>query len=442
MLPSANSDLAVKEGSSTATSVRYRVLWLTVLLYAITYMDRVCMYAAAPVLSKDFGFDKLTIGIIFSAFAWGYSLFQVPSGWLVDRVGPRRMLSAIVVWWSAFTVLTAAAWSAPSLIVVRFLFGVGEAGAFPSATRAFSRWLATSERGFAQGVTHSGSRLSGALTHAVTAALIASWGWRMPFVLFGAVGMFWSVIWFHWYRDRPEDHPGVSASELAWINEGKTLVQTRKSRLSWKKLLSSGNMWCVCTMYFCYGYVLWIFLSWLPTYFAEVRGFGLVKSGVYTAIPLLAGTLTNSLGGWLSDRLYVRTGNLRFSRRLISLVGFGVAVVFVALGVLAQNPLMAVLSMSLAVAGLELTTGVSWAVPLDVAPDHSGTVSGLMNMFGNIGGALSPIIVALLLERFQSWTPPFILASFLCLVAAVLWLKIDPTKSVLEDSAPGTVTLA
>ena len=407
-----------------------------VLLYAITYMDRVCISAAAPVMSKEFGFDRFTVGVIFSAFAWGYSLLQIPSGWLADRIGPRRILSVIVLWWSAFTILTPVAWSATSMIVIRFLFGVGEAGAFPSATRAFSRWLATSERGFAQGITHSGSRLSGALTYAVTAALIATWGWRMPFVLFGCIGILWVVVWFSWYRDRPEDHPGVSASELEWINAGKSQESERR-RLSWKKLLTSPNIWYVCVMYFCYGYVLWIFLSWLPSYFSEVRGFGLVKSGIYTAIPLLAGTVTNSLGGWFSDRLFMRTQNLRYSRRVVAVSGFGVAVIFVTLGVLASSPLLAILSMSLGVAGLELTTGVSWAIPLDIGRDHSGTVSGVMNMFGNLGGALSPILFAVLLKTFNSWTPPFILASILCLVAGLLWFKIDPTLSVEEEMAEG-----
>jgi nitrate/nitrite transporter NarK len=191
-------------------------------------------------------------------------------------------------------------------------------------------------------------------------------------------------------------------------------------------------MWFVCIMYFCYGYVLWIFLNWLPTYFSEVRGFSLVRSGIYAGIPLLAGTVTNGLGGWLSDRLYLRTRNLCFSRRIISVIGFSVAVAFVALGVMASSPGLAILWMSIAVAGLELTTGVSWALPLDIAPDHAGTVSGVMNMFGNLGGALSPIVFALLLERFNSWTPPFLLASGLCVVAGLAWFKIDADVAVVN----------
>lgn len=430
---SSNAKQAAK-AVAPATSVRYRVLWLAVLLYAITYMDRVCIYAAMPVIARELSFDKITQGLIFSAFAWGYSSLQVPSGWLADRMGPRRMLSGIVVWWSAFTVFTASAWDTASFVVIRVLFGAGEAGAFPSATRAFSRWLATSERGFAQGVTHSGSRLAGALTHGLVAAMIAVWGWRTPFVVFGFVGFAWAAVWFFWYRDRPEEHAGVSPSELQWINDGK-IATGKRSALSWRKLLCHANMWRLCVMYFCYGYVLWIFLSWLPTYFAEVRGFGLVKSGLYTMIPLLAGTVTNSLGGWLSDRLYVRTGDLRSSRRQVAIGGFGVAVVFVVLGVLAPDATLAVIAMAVAVGGLELTTGVSWAIPLDIGRDHSGTISGVMNMFGNWGGAISPLLVAWLVQRFDSWTPAFVLASFLCLVAGLLWFKIDPTVSVVEEEA-------
>ena len=422
--------LPAAEAVGRETSVRYRVLALTVALYAITYMDRVCISAAAPVIKKEYGLDNLTIGLVFSLFSWGYGLFQVPAGWLVDRIGPRRMLTAIVVWWSVFTGLTAAAWNATSLMAIRFLFGVGEAGAFPSATRAFSRWLAPSERGFAQGITHSGSRLAGSITPAATAAMIGAWGWRSVFVLFGGVGLVWAVVWFAWYRDRPEEHRAVSPAELERIASGRAQSGAAAGSLSWPALLGSAHTWYFCGMYFCYGYVLWLFLNWLPSYFTEVRHFTLLKAGIFAGIPLLAGTVTNTLGGWWSDRLYLETGNLRRSRRLVAQVGFGVAFLFVALGVLAESPVVAIVLMATAVAGLELTTGVSWAVPLDIGRDHAGQVSGLMNMFGNVGGAISPVVFALLVDTTGSWTPPFILGSALCLIAGLLWLKIDPSRPV------------
>jgi sugar phosphate permease len=419
------------EIAAARTSVRYRVLWLTVLLYGITYMDRVCISAAAPAMMKDLGFDKAKLGTVLSLFDWGYSIFQIPSGWLADRVGPRRVLAAIVLWWSAFTALTGAAWSVTSLMAVRFLFGVGEAGAFPGATRAFSRWLSASERGFAQGITHSGSRLAGGVTPAAMALLIQAWGWRQAFALFGSVGIAWAVVWYVWYRDRPEDHPGVSPSELARIRAGRTVRSGETpAALSWRVLLGDRNAWYLCAMYFCYGYVLRIFLYWLPTYFTEVRGFGLLKASVFSGLPLIAGTVTNTLGGWWSDRLYERTGRLRHSRRLVSMIGFGVAFVFVTLGVVAADPVVAIALISVGVGGLELTTGVSWAVPLDIGHDHAGKVSGLMNTFGNVGGALSSIVFGFMVQRLGSWTGGFLVGSALCLAACLLWLKIDPSRPV------------
>jgi len=390
----------------------------------------VCISAAAPVLKKEFGLDTLTLGLVFSLFGWGYGLFQLPAGWLVDRVGPRRMLPAIVVWWSLFTALTGAAWSAASLGTIRFLFGAGEAGAFPGATRAFSRWLTVSERGFAQGITHSGSRLAGSLAPGAMAALMAVWGWRPAFVLFGGVGVVWAAVWFFWYRDRPEDHPAVTPEEIAFIRSGQPAHGAPTAPLAWRALAGSTAIRYLCLMYFCYGWVLWIFLNWIPTYLVEVRGFGLVKAGVWAGLPLLAGTVTNTLGGWLSDRLYRDSGDLRRSRAVVAVAGFGTAFVFVALAVLARGPVAAIGLMAVAVAGLELTTGVSWAVPLDIGRDHAGTVAGLMNTFGNVGGALSPLGFALLLERTQSWTPGFLVGSAFCLIAAVLWLKIDPARPI------------
>jgi nitrate/nitrite transporter NarK len=198
-------------------------------------------------------------------------------------------------------------------------------------------------------------------------------------------------------------------------------------------MLRHANIWYLSLMYFCYGYVLWLFLNWLPTYFAEVRHFNLPKAGVYAMIPALAAAGTNALGGWLSDRLHERTGNLRYSRRVVAITGFVTSVVFLPLCVMADSPNMAVLAMALAFGGLELTTGVSWAVPLEVGRDQSGTVSGIMNTFGNVSAAISPLVVAGLINHFDSWTPAFVLGSVLCFVAAILWFKIDPTKPVIEE---------
>ncbi|NIP57520.1 MAG: MFS transporter [Gemmatimonadetes bacterium] len=424
--------------------------------YGNTYMDRVAIAAAAPMIREEFVLDEVTLGVVFSAFTLAYGLFQVPGGWLADRFGPRRILAGIVSYWSVFTMATAAAWNAVSLIVIRFLFGAGEAGAFPAATRAFSRWLPSTERGFAQGITHSGARLAGAVTPPLVAWMMVRWGWRWPFLLFGATGFVWGAIWFSYYRDRPEDHPGVNAAELRAIRAGResagdpgdagdpetdrgadgvdgTGGAGEETRVPWGILLRSRNMWLICAMYAAYVYTFWIFLTWIPTYLVESRGFSLLESGVYAGLPLFAGAVTNTLGGWASDRLSVRRG-LRWGRRIPAVAGFVAGVAFIVPGALAGEPLVAVACLTLAAAGLEFTTGVSWAVVIDVGQEYAGTVSAMMNMSGNLAGALSPLVFGALVQWTGRWEVPFLIAAALSLVAALLWLRIDPERSVLTGA--------
>ena len=440
--PLAGSAADVSLGSSLMqpTRVRRVVLFLLVLHYANTYMDRVAIAAAAPLIQTEFNLDQITLGIVFSAFSLAYALFQIPGGWLADRFGPRRILTAIVAYWSVFTIATAAAWSAASLIVIRFLFGTGEAGAFPSATRAFSRWLPSTERGFAQGITHSGARMAGALTPPLVAVMMLAWGWRAVFVIFGLTGFIWAAIWYWYYRDRPEDHRKVNDAELAIIHErGGDVRGALKARsahgadgvkVPWRVLLRSRNMWVICLMYFCYVYTFWIYLSWLPTYLVESRGFSILASGMFAGLPLFAGAITNTLGGWVSDRLIPRRG-LRFARRSVAMVGFIAGVVFIIPGVLVDNPYLAVMFLTLAAAGLEFTTGVSWAVVIDVGREYAGTVSAMMNMCGNLGGTLSPLLFGVLVQTTGRWDIPFLIASVLCVIAGLCWLRIDPERSVV-----------
>lgn len=426
------------------TRVRHVVVGLLVLHYANTYMDRVAISQAAPLLRGEFGLTQTELGLVFTAFTIAYALFQVPGGWLADRFGPRRILTAIVCYWSVFTMLTAFAWNKASLLGIRFLFGMGEAGAFPAATRAFSRWLPATERGIAQGVTHSGARLAGALTPPLVALMITQWGWRSAFLVFGALGYVWGGAWYWYYRDRPEDHPKIDKAELRLIQKDRKVRRESEaaavhpsadggdgSKVPWRILLTSSNMWLVCLMYFCYVYTFWIYLTWIPTYLVESRGFGIVASGIGAGLPLFAGALTNSLGGWVSDRLSARR-NLRVGRRAPAIAGFITGALFIVPGVLADDPIVAVAFLTLAAAGLEFTTGISWAVAIDVGEEHAGTVSAMMNMFGNLGGALSPLVFGVLVDWTGRWELPFLIASTLIVVAALTWLKIDPDKSVLE----------
>jgi sugar phosphate permease len=421
----------IEQRTSTikATRVRHVVLALTVAAYMITYMDRVMIASALPLIRQEFGFSVVTAGWILGSFRWAYALFQVPGGWLGDRIGPRRALSLIVTWWSIFTSTTALAWSAVSMAAFRFLFGVGEAGAFPIATRSFSRWMPPAERGFAQGITHAGSRLGAAVTPPLVVAMMAWYGWRFPFFVFGAVGLLWAAVWFLYYRDTPEEHKSVNAAEREKIQAGLGSRPLAGRPVPWRRILASPTLWLLCSMYFCYNYSLAVYLDWFPTYLKDHRGFSLKEMGFYASLPLFAGTLGDLLGGWLSDVRLRRTGRLQRARQSVAILGFLIASAGIIPATLSSSSIACVWYTCIAFFGLELTVGVSWAVALDIGGDFAGSVSAVMNMCGNLGGALSTTILGYLLRSF-GWNTPFLVASGLCLLGAVLFLKIDAGKRI------------
>lgn len=415
------------------THVRHYVLWLTVAAYMITYMDRVVISSAVPTIQKEFGFDMATMGGILAAFRWGYALFQIPGGWLGDWLGPRRALTLIVLWWSAFTSLTALSWSSMSMRAFRFLFGMGEAGAFPIATRSLSRWILPTERGYAQGITHAGSRIGAALTPPIVVWLIAEYTWRAPFFVFGTLGVFWAALWFWYYRDTPAEHQSVNSAEIDLIQSSVRVKGTGVSQsIPWGEILRSRNLWNLAMMYFCYGYCLSVYLDWFPTYLNSHRGFELKRMGYYASLPLFAGTIGDLLGGWLSDRIGHKTGDLRFARKVVAITGFLLAGAAILPATLTTDPYLCVWYSCLAFFGLELTVGVSWAVPLDIGGDYAGSVSSVMNTFGNIGGAISPSILAYLVKEY-GWNQPFLVASGVCVLGAILFARIDASKRILGD---------
>jgi sugar phosphate permease len=420
---------------------RWYILGLISLMYLITYLDRVNISTAAPVISKELGFDKITMGVIFSAFSWAYATFQVPGGWLGDRFGARNVLTIIVTYWSAMTAATAAAAGATSFIVFRFLFGIGEAGAFPVATRAMQLWYPKHERGFVQGITHSASRLGAAIAPPIVVLIMTTLGWRSVFYICGAVGIIWSVLWYFAYRNLPEEHGLVNEAELAYIRGTDATGNVnrpnigKKPSVPWGTLLRSPNMWAIMCAYFTYVYCLWIFLSWLPSYLVEFRHFTLLKVGFLASLPLWAGVVGDTVGGLATDWLLAKTGNIKFARRAVAITGMLGCAVFIVPAALATEAYTAVYCLTAAMFFLECTIGPSWAVPMDMGGEVSGTVSGMMNMAGNIGGALSPIVFGVLVQ-FGSWEAPFIVAASLLVIGAAIWgFWLDPSVSVVEKKA-------
>jgi sugar phosphate permease len=417
-------------GESRPTHVRHVVLALTVAAYVITYMDRVVISTAVPSIQKEFGFSIVTMGWILGSFQWAYALFQIPGGWFGDRVGPRRALTVIVIWWSLFTSATTLAWNAISMAAVRFLFGMGEAGAFPIATRSLSRWMLPAERGFSQGITHAGSRLGAALTPALVAFIIAGYGWRAPFVCFGMLGLLWAAVWFWYYRDSPAEHKRVNPAERELIQAGLGSGGKVRRSVPWRRILSSPQMWMICAMYFCYAYNVGVYLTWFPKYLSDHRGFSLQKMGLYASLPLLAGTVGDLCGGWVSDILARRMGDIKKARRVVAIIGFLLAAVTIVMASLTPDPLRSVYYSCLAMLGLELTVGVSWAVTIDIGGESAGSVSALMNTFGNTGGATASVLTGYLVQA-AGWNLPFLIVAGLSVVAALLFTKIDAGKPLI-----------
>jgi len=416
---------------------RWYVLLLISVMYLITYLDRVNISTAAPQISKEFGFDKITMGVIFSAFVWAYALFQVPGGWLSDRFGARGVLTGVVAYWSIMTAATAAAFSGASFILVRFLFGVGEAGAFPGATRAMQLWYPRRERGLVQGVTHSASRLGAAIAPPIVVLIMSELGWRPVFYICGAVGLLWSLWWALSYRNLPEEHHLVNQAELETIRgrgpngEINPPPMEKQTNVPWGTLVRSGNMWAIMFAYFTYVYCLWIFLSWLPSYLIEFRHFTLIKVGLFASLPLLAGVVGDTVGGVATDWLLKSTGSAKIGRRAVAITGLLGCAVCIVPAALTENAYVAVYCLTASMFFLEFTIGPSWAVPMDTGGKYSGTVSGMMNMAGNFGGAISPIVFGALVQ-VGSWEAPFIVAAALLVVGAAVWaFWLDPDKQIL-----------
>ena len=285
---------------------RHKLLAFTTILAIITYIDRVAISSAAPEVRSELGLSAVQMGWVFSAFTWAYAAFEIPSGWMGDVMGPRKVLTRIVLWWSAFTAATGLAWNFASLVVARLLFGVGEAGAFPNTSRSFAKWFPLSERGSAHGWVFMGTRMGGAITPPIVVALMTAFGWRQTFFMFGALGVVWAWFWWRWFRDEPSQHPEVNAAELALIEDSTGLERAAEIQL--ERTPVKPNLLLVYGMYFTMGYTLYFNLTWLPTYLKDARGFTLQQAGWLSAVVLFTGGVATYFGGKLTDALVKRYG--------------------------------------------------------------------------------------------------------------------------------------
>ena len=390
------------------------------LMYFITYLDRVNVSTAADGFGPEFGLNRAQIGLVFSAFAYPYLIFQIIGGWLSDRYGARRTLIACGVIWSLATALTGLAGGLTSLLLARLLLGLGEGATFPAATAAMARWVAGDQRGFAQGVTHASARIGNAAAPLIIVAVMAAEGWRASFFLCAGFSLLWVLAWTRVFTERPHDHPRITQAELDRLPTPRASA----AALDWSALFR--RMWPVTLVYFCYGWTLWLFLSWIPQYFLHSHGLDLRKSAVFASGVFLAGVVGDSLGGWVTDRILRRTGRLRAARSQMVAACMLLCLLSLLPMLFLHDLTLSAISLSAGFFFAELSIGPMWAIPMDIAPRHSGTASGMMNTGSAFAAMVSPVVSGWLIDRFGNWELPFAGSMLLMAVGALLALRMRP----------------
>jgi ACS family glucarate transporter-like MFS transporter len=403
-----------------------------------TYMDRACIASAVDYIKKDLSMSKELMGLVLGIFALGYALFQVPSGWIADKLGPRKALTIVVSVWSCFTALTGAARSAVQMLVLRFFFGVGEAGAFPGAAQAFFRWLPVKDRGLAHGINFSGSRLGAAFSLFLMPWLIRQIGWRWTFAVNGLIGIIWATVWLIWFRDNPRDNPKVNEAELDYIEKGQTSDFAAAVRASFAEVFTSLNMVLAMIQYFASNVTFFISLTWLPSYL-KTQWPDDPKAVYFSAVPLIFAAFANWVAGTMVRQLF-NEGHHVGSRRITAIVGFSLGVIGLLLATQTENLYMFVLFFSIATFGVDMTLSPSWAFCNDIGGANSGAVSGSMNMVGNIGAALSAIMFPFFQnEETGSANSFFVLAAGLNVLAIVMWCFMNQNRVSDKKLSPEAV---
>jgi MFS family permease len=421
------------------TRIRYRVVAMAILLAMVTYLDRVCISTLADEIMADLSLSERQMSLVFSAFALAYAVFEIPTAWWADRAGTRRVLTRIVVWWSCFTMATAGAWNYASLLVTRFLFGMGEAGAWPSVARTFSQWIPRRERGTVQGIFFMGAHLSGGVTPLLVVGLMQWLPWRAIFVLFGLVGLVWAACWYRWFRDDPSQHPRVNARELEWIVSGREPGAPQAAGWDyWRRLLTSRNVLALCLLYFPNSYAFYFCITWFPKYLKEQHGLTTgILLAVLSGLPLALSVLADLFGGLTTDWVVAHFGP-RAGRSLVGAGAYLVAGLFAFAAGLSGSPLVAAGLIAIVIAASMFTLGAAWGTCQDIGGNHAGVVSAAMNTSGQISTVLCPLVVIWLKDLFADWNAPLYLIGALFLGGAVAWCAVEPRRRVFD--APGAAT--
>ena len=404
------------------------VLALLCAMYFLYFVDRVSLSTVAPLIKADLRISNTQLGLAFSAFAIPYAVFQLIGGWIGDRLGPRLTLAICCAIIGMSTIITGAATGIVSLFLLRLALGFGEGAGFPTATRAMASWTPQANWGFAQGIVHSFGRIGNAVTPAIMAGLLVFCSWRVSFVFLGAVSLLWLIVWAWYFRNDPCEHFATTPADLKML----PVPASGPARpIPWLRL--ARHMLPVTIVDFCYGWTLWLFLTWIPAFFFENYHQNLQASALFSSGVLLAGVIGDTLGGVVSDQLLRRTRSLTVARRGVIVAGFLGALLFLIPVVLIHNLTVAAISLGLAFFFAELIVGPIWSVPMDIAPRYAGTASGMMNFGFGIAGLISPASFGYLVDRTGSWVAPFFASILLLLLGAVLACRLRPDQAFQEE---------
>ena len=406
------------------------VLAMLCVMYFITYVDRVNIGTAASEIQKELHLSNTQLGLVFSAFAYPYLLFQVIGGWVGDRFGPRRTLFWCGLIWAVSTIATGFVTSLTTLFIARVALGFGEGATFPTATRAMQYWTPANKRGFAQGLTHAFARLGNAATPPMIAALMAWLTWRGSFVALGLVSLAWGVVWALYFRNDPKDHPGITDAELATLPPRS---QDKRPEVPWGPLLR--RMWPVTLTYFCYGWTLWLYLNWLPLFFKNSYSLDIKNSALFASGVFFAGVVGDSLGGILSDRIFKRTGDVRFARLSVTVAGFAGAFLSLLPILFTRDITLVALCLSGGFFFAEITIGPMWSIPMDIAPKYSGTAAGLMNSGSALAAIVSPLVAGYVIDVTGNWYLPFLMSMGLLLLGLFSAFLMHPETPFEEGEA-------
>ncbi len=411
------------------------LVFLTFLHTVNLYIDRAAISAGRNSMVADLGLTDIQFGWAMAMFTLGYALFQAPTGHFADRRGPRFVLTAIIIFWSACTALTASVRNYIQLLVVRFIFGAGEAGAFPALSKVVYNWFPLKERGIVQGINFSGSRIGAAFTLPLVAWMISEIGWRWSFIIVGLVGAAYAVFWYFVFRDKPEDSKWINDSEKEFIVKNRQQPTIGElPPFSLKVLLKSGNMWLAMGQYICSNFTFYFTLTWMLPYIADRFQVDIVQAGMYSMFPLLSGALGNWVSGWLVDFIYTRNGNMKLSRRVPAIIGFSLAALGMVMVTMVQSPVIAVLFMSIAIFGADMTLSPSWSFCIDISKERAGVISGTMNMAGNLGAFVTIIAYPYLFSATNSHVPFFYICAILSLLAIIMWSFMNPNKALFNHA--------